>query len=339
MPRHRASILAVTVFLLLAELCAAQAIEPSLVADRSASSTSRQSASAATSTAAVADRSQGPSHTSRIASNFLTLMGNSWGDAAWFAGRCVMNALLWAGAMLLVGMALGVTVFFVLRKYRLFHAPWGWYRYVRWTWGVLFISSIVVGMAGAGAWLGLERQLKYSILTERVLDRIVGNMILAVFMDSAQYQATGSESSEQLQAILGDSETVAQAATQDMSEALRGVSGRQLSPIQRYALQLLGTGQGQRTLTESLKLNPRMAIALFYGGPNMDRYLKEHPQANPGVMAMSVHFQDLRLGGCRLAESFTRPSLWSWLAAGCGLPFVLLLLFRMTVRFSRHAPQ
>lgn len=286
--------------------------------------------SAASQPASAAPRK--PSSVSRIAANFATLMGNCWADIGWFAGKCVLNAILWASGMLLAGVALGVGLFLLLRRRRLFDAPWGWYRYVRWVWGVVFILCVIVGMTCAGGWIGLERQLKHAILKERVLDRTAGNLVLAVFMDSAEYRASGEESAENLQAVLKDSESAARSAIANLPQIVDEIAGPELSATQRRALRLMSPDDVQKLFANVGKLDMRMVIVLFYGSANIEQVLQEHPQANPAVMAIAVHFESLRQRGCRLVNRFTRPPIYMWLFGGLGIPLGLLAIFRVVVR-------
>ena len=153
-------------------------------------------ATAATAEEAVAADNQESGHLDRLVTNFVTLLGNRWADMGWFSARCLFNSIVWSVALLLLGLILAICTWLLLRRRQLLQAPWRWYRYAGWIWLPLIMLSFTIGLAGAGVWVGLERQLDHEIQEQRLLDTIIGDLILAIAMDSAEYQLTGEESAD-----------------------------------------------------------------------------------------------------------------------------------------------
>ncbi len=275
-------------------------------------------------------------HAGRLIANFVTLLDNRWQNMGWFLAKCLFNAVLWGALMMVVGLATGMVAWLLLRRHGLLDAPWKWYRYAIWIWLPLMLLSIAIGLTGAGVFLGLERQLKHAIVQERVLDQIAGDLILAITMDSTDYQLTGNETSEQLQAVLADSETIAAMTVKDIQAAIDEMQEDELNPVLYYVIDLFGREQAQQMIVDTMKVDPRLLILIFHSS-NLDQYLQDNPQAQPAVMALALHFTVLRRAGCDLVEMVTRPLIWAWAGIGLGLPLALLGLLRLSVYLTPSA--
>lgn len=290
----------------------------------------------AISTPATTSATSGSSFGADFGSNFLTLCGRHAGDIGWFGASTIINAVLWGSLLLVLGLAVGLAIYFILRGRGLFNAPWTWYRYVRWMWALLFVLCYAFGPAYAGIWLGIERNAKSYIRDKRMLDQVVGNLLIASCMDQAQYRLKGDESAEQLQAVLGDSDTIGKKASEDLGRAIGELSGSDdLSWWQRKMLRTVK----QETLTKITRdlnmLDPRTAIILFYGGQQIDQYLAGHPQASPVLASLSLHLAQLRESACEGVNYLTRSHIWTGLGLGALPPVGLLVLFRVVVRTTR----
>ncbi|MFB3892900.1 MAG: hypothetical protein ACE15C_12840 [Phycisphaerae bacterium] len=326
--------LASTVLALVAlAVCSAQELAPATRGAAGTSPAATTSAASPAMSAAPATRTAAD-HAARIAANFWTLAGRHWTDVAGFALTTIGMAVLWCLLMLFCGILSGLVVWLALRHWNFFAAPWSWYKYVRWLWGVIFIVSFAIGMAYSGWRLGICRNVKSYIVERRALDRIAGNLIVAVCLDQADYQATGEETSDKVQRVLEDSEAVGKLAQRDLQDAMADVAGsRGLSGTQRAIIGVLGD-QAPEMLKDMTKLDARAVVVLFYSGQNTAQYLKEHPEANAGVMAMSLHFDRIRGKACDAVDSLTGGPIWMGLVLGIGIPLLFMAILRIIVRLA-----
>ena len=143
------------------------------------------------------------------------MLGNNWTDIAWFVGKAVLGAVIWAAILGPAGIVAGILLWRFARRRKLLDAPWPWYRYVRWLWAVLFIAGAALAFAYGGAWLGAGRSVKNSIHEDRVLDKVFSHLLVAVFLDRVGYEATGDDSAAHIQKVLGESEQVTALARED----------------------------------------------------------------------------------------------------------------------------
>ncbi|MHB1155519.1 MAG: hypothetical protein ACYC26_01640 [Phycisphaerales bacterium] len=275
--------------------------------------------------------SQTVDHIQRILSNFATLTAHHWPDAAKLLGGCALNMLLWGTLLLAAGAMFSIALYLLLRRRGWFDAPWAWYRRWRWAWGVILIGCICLGAAGTGVCLGLQRQLHHAIVREHVLDRVVGNIVIALYMDAADYRATGDETAEHVQQIIDDSNAVATLTTQDLHTLFSQLADRELTGWRRYAFRWFGNKYVSEKIDELLDIDPRAALILFLT-PNIDRYLRDHPDAQIGVVMFSRHLEHLRLLAWRGVNALILPWLFTCLAIGLGVPFTLLIALRIAVR-------
>ncbi len=146
--------------------------------------------------------------TERILNNFLTLLEGSWVDILTFIGGTILGMVLWAVGMAVAGLVLGIILWIILRRKKLFEAPWRWYRYVRWSWAVIFMLVIMIGFSYAGVFIGLERGLKSAIYDDLIVDRIVMHVYQAIVLSEADYKVTGHETAEQLYKVVADTEGI-----------------------------------------------------------------------------------------------------------------------------------
>jgi hypothetical protein len=271
-------------------------------------------------------------HAARIASNFGTLMGKNWTDIAWFLGKLIFNAIMWAAMLLIVGIIAGLASYFICRRLGLVKAPWKWYRYVAWLWVVLFIFSGACGFAYGGCWVGAGKTVKNAINRDFVLDKVISHMILAVMMDRADYQATGQESAEQIQKVFADSEALRRLSMQDWQESaanIRKSAGD--SAVRRWLLDL-AMGQGLDKLANELQgLDPRAVYTIVYSSPNIDAYMKQHPDASPGIVMISHQLATARQKACLMVDKAVLSPLVLGIFLGLLGPIAMGGLFRLIV--------
>ncbi len=268
------------------------------------------------------------SDAARIASNFLVLMGDTWGDVALFVGSMVLWAVVWAAGMFFAGIAAGLVVWLLLRRFGLFDARWGWYRWVRWLWPVLFVLSMSIGFCYAGAWMGLGRTLRGYIVDRHMVDKVVGHLWVAIALDSAQYEASGVESVEQLEAVLSDSDAVTNATLADW-QAMEDELLADANFAERWVYRLTTDSISDRMKEDLAGADPRVVVMFFMDSPNLEQHLAEHPDAHVVVMALSTQMQAAREKVADVVDSFISPNVHTGLWAGLLIPVGLAVLFRV----------
>jgi hypothetical protein len=272
-------------------------------------------------------------HAGRILRNFGMLMKNTGKDIGWFAASLLLWSILWGAVLLFSGGVAGFLAYLGCRRKRLFDAPFRWYSYVRWVWAPVFILCVALGSGYSGLWLGGGRTVKQAILQDRILDRVVANMMVAIVLDNAEYEVSGATKSEDIKGVLADSERVAGLAKRDFAAKLDQLAeDSQRNLAQRWLLWLAGSSAADAAADKLLKdANPRMLFAIFASGENIEEYLKAHPDANSAVAALSVHFKAIRRRACGMVNSAVYPNALLGIAFGLGMPLVLLCLFRLAL--------
>lgn len=276
-------------------------------------------------------------HIKRIASNFASLSMNHWPDAAKFVGYCALNAFLWGALLFLLGLVVSIALYLRLLRRGFFDAPWRWYRLARWSWAVIIIGCISLGMLAAGATWGLQRQFHHAILHDHALDRITGHMIIAIYMDAADYQLTGDESAAHIQKIIDDSSSVSTLATADLHTRFYELAASEQTGWRKYLFRWFGHRYVSDKINDLLNVDPRAAFVLFLS-PNIDQYLADHPDAKVGVVMFSRQLESLRTLACKGVNMLLGPWIASALALGVGIPLLLLIALRIAVRCTRPQP-
>ncbi len=311
-----------------------------LLAAEAESPAASQPTTASSPASAPATTRQAPGgDTSRILTNFANMMKGNWKSLAAFAATTVLNAVLWAIGMLLAGILAGLASYFILRRFRLFDATWPWYRFVRWLWPVVFILGAAAGFTYSGAWIGLGRNIKSYIREKRMLDKIVGQVYFAIVLDKASYQTTGQESAEKLEQVLADSEAIGELAMADWAIAREELTTDAAgSPLERWLVQLALRNISDELAEQFGSMDPRLMMVFIGTHPNIDQYLREHPDANPMIAALSVHFEPVRQKGCDMVDSVVHPHAAVGIAAGLLGPALLLGIFCVVVHLAGGRP-
>jgi len=269
----------------------------------------------------------------RIAKNFLVLMGDSWKDIGKLALRLTFSVVLWGAGLLLAGGAAGLIAWLLLRKRRLFDAPFRWYRWVRWLWAVVFVIVPALGCGYAGLWLGGGRAVKRFIREDLIIDRVVANMLVAIFLDSADYAVTGRSQTDEIERVLADSEKVRKLVQDDFAEAVRDFAeSPKASFAQRWLVRLASTSELQAAADQALQhVDPALVFVVFIANRNVDEYLQQHPGARLPIAALSAHFASVRNKACGLVDDAVHGNLALGALLGAGIPLVLLGAFRLAL--------
>jgi hypothetical protein len=276
---------------------------------------------------------------SHFAANFAMLMADHWRSVAAFAALTVVNAVLWAVGMFLLGIGVGVAGYFLLRRLGLFAAPWSWYRWVRWLWCLLLAVSISIGFAVAGAWLGAGRNVKSYIRDKRMLDRIVVAVAMAAMLDRAGYEARGDETAEQIEKVLTDSEAAGREALADWSRFRREEAEAVTDNFLQRWLVELAIEAATEGFEDSPLRDPKLAWLMYTEGPCAEEYADKYPDANEGLVAASVFFGRIRGAACGLVDRAVYPNVWTAVGLGVGIPLGLAAVFRgiLHLTYGRRA--
>lgn len=276
-------------------------------------------------------------HASRLGRNFLALMGDTWQDVALLAARITLGIVAGGILLLTAGLVGGLVLWLLLRRRGLFDAPFGWYRWARWLWCVLFALLPAVGCGYAGLWLGGGRAAKRAIRQDRVIDRTAANLMVAAWLDRAGYEVSGASRADEIEHVLADSEKIGSLALADFSGALdRPAGGPAGSAAQRRMLGLIRSATVQELARHVFrKGDPRIVYALFAArGPNVEGYMREHPDANLGFLTLSACFEAVRERACRLVDGAVHPNAALGAGLGLGIPLALLGIFRLVVQLA-----
>ena len=314
-------------------LAAALTWSPCLAEDADArgakapASTEAGSSDAPTSTTEADDSSE------RIINNFLTLLEGSWVDILKFIGWTILGMILWAIGIAVAGLVLGLILWAILRRKKLFDAPWKWYRYVRWSWALVFMLIIMMGFGYAGVFIGLERGLKSAIYHDLVIDRILMHVYQAIVLSEADYKVTGQETAEQLYNVVADTEGSGNLALEDYEKFKDDFIAKEGDTLgKRLIMRLVADYVLPHVSIHGLDYEA--VVKFVFSGMNLEEYLKKYPDAHPLLHLMDTKFEEVRDVASSGVEMLTRGGIYGGLLFGILVPIMLLTAFRVTLRFT-----
>ncbi len=275
-----------------------------------------------------------PSSAGRVARNLVALgQGQAWAAARGVGGLAV-SILLGGFAGLVLGLGLAVVVTAKLHGAGAFRAPWRWHRFVGWIWPVLIVVGFALGTAYAGLWWGGGRRVKRWVERDRLIDRLVAQVVCAVAMDAADIELKGGETVDQMLRVLDDSERVAGIMREDFERAVAAMVEEDIARLRvKGRLTLYASRAVADRLADDLAgLDPRLVLVMFLAHPSLEDYLAAYPDAHPAVMAMAGQMQAIRLGAVRLVDMAVLPNLALGLFLGIASPLLLVAVFRLAVR-------
>lgn len=325
---HRLMLSMAIVFLAAAFTCSpCLAEEADAPGAKAPASTEAGSSDAPTSTAEADDS------TEYVINNFLTLLEGSWVDILKFIGWTILGMILWAIGMAVAGLVLGLILWALLRRKKLFDAPWKWYRYARWSWALVFMLSIMIGFGYAGVFIGLERGLKSAIYHDLIIDRIVMHVYQAIVLSEAEYKVTGQETAEQLYKVVADTEGSGNLALEDyekFKDAFIAKEGDTLG--KRIILRLVADYVLPHVSIHGIDYEALVKVA--FSEMNMEEYLKKYPDAEPLLHVLDTKFEEVRDVASIGVRMLTRGGIYGGLLLGILVPILLLTAFRVTLRFT-----
>ena len=324
---HRLMLSMAIVLLSAAVTCSACAAADADAPQEAPASAEAASGDAATSTAATDDAS------GRILNNFLTLLEGSWVDILKFVGWTILGMVLWAIGMAVAGLVLGLILWAVLRRKKLFDAPWKWYRYARWSWLLIFMLILMVGFGYAGAFIGLERGLKSAIYDDLVIDRIVIQFYQAMVLSEAEYKVTGRETAEQLYKIVADTEGSGNLALEDYEKFKDDLIAKKGDSFgERILMRLLADYVLPHASVSGLDY--KTLVKFTFSQMNLDDYLKKYPNTMPALHLLKAKFHEVRDAAAGGVETLTRGGIYGGFLVGLLIPALLLGVFRVILHLA-----
>jgi len=280
---------------------------------------------------------------SHIWENLNALLKDSWKDIAGFVGETVSMALLAGVSLFVAGAILGAVTCVMLYRRSLFDARFDWNRYVQWIWFPLFSLSFALGFSCAGVFLGAGHAVKHSILEERIIDRTIASLYCALALDAADYQLHGQETLEDIEAVLTQSELLADIVATDIGQLTRQIiredAGQgNLTQQHIWALESVSDSRLGKMVVRDImqEPDPRLIVLALYDfgqtGVASRKFQQAHPEANPVVAALTEYFQIIRKELCALVDSFVYTNACLAVLTGIGTPVLLLLIFRTGIR-------
>ena len=274
--------------------------------------------------------------------NFSVMMKGTWKDIAYFAGKVVIAGILGGILFFLIGAAVGCIVYLLVRRRSVLDAPFSWYRYVRWAWCPVFILTGALGVGYAGVFLGGGLAIKHAIASGRIVERVVANGYCVLAFDSAEYELKGQESAAEIEAVLEQSEGLAEVLTTDLGQMVKEMSREAAKegtiPPERARMieKVADSRVGEMTMGK-IGESPSLVILMFYavsqGGDKSQEFLQTHPKATPLAAAFTRFFQKIREELCSLVNSLVYPHALLGILLGLSVPFLLVALFRIGVWF------
>jgi hypothetical protein len=273
---------------------------------------------------------------SRVATNFVTLMDRAVRGALRFTKDLLLACLLWTLGGLFLGALGGFLLWYYIRRRKGFDAPWGWYRWVRWAWFAVFVLPLTLGLAYAGLFFGAGRCLNHYIHDVRVLDQAAAQLLCAVILDKAEYEARGDETAQQYAKVLGDAPQLAPLVQADVEIAAQELRSKIApGPLTGGVFDLLAPLVLDGMPKEIYGVDPRMLVVVFVSHPNLDAYLNENPQASPALAALAVHFKHARDQAGRVVFALVMPNALLGLGVGLAVPLGAWGIFCLVVFLCR----
>ncbi|MEM7477290.1 MAG: hypothetical protein AAF483_20080 [Planctomycetota bacterium] len=162
---------------------------------------------------------------SRIFSNFIVLMQNSWDDVAFSVWDLIKSVTFNTVLYTFLGFVLSIFSLFVVRYLGWTKYDWKHYWAVSWILPLLFLASITIGFCYAGFFRGASNYCERMIKEEFIIERATMTMYCTVIMDAADYEATGQESVSELLEVVDSAEEYHVEFDENLKEKLQDQIG------------------------------------------------------------------------------------------------------------------
>lgn len=277
------------------------------------------------------------SHGARLAQNFRVLLGRSWDESFACAKSVILHAVGWSVAGGILGLVIAVFGYWWLKKQGWLDVPWRGWRFFRWLWCVLFIASLSGGLSYAGFWHGGARNARYWIEERHLLDGLVLNFHAAIMLDSVNYQATGAETVEGYHKLLSDGAVVNQLVDADYRQAMKAITDHlpEGFPARVWVARQMNETIGQ-WMDGVTGLDSRKILVILMDHPNLAEYVRDHPGADPSVLALSTGLKSIRVATVGWINSMAWPNVGLGLLFAVVPPLGALALFHITLWVARR---
>ncbi|MBE7464687.1 MAG: hypothetical protein HS116_14520 [Planctomycetes bacterium] len=270
-----------------------------------------------------------PAPAASLAQIFLSLSGDALSGVGGLAYDLTSASVSWGIGLGLLAALAGFLLWRELRRREALN--WKGKR-IGWLVAVWCVALTVLPGAGgaySGMWYGGGRCLKHYVDERRVLDQAVARLYCAIVLDQAHYTPTGEESLEQFDKILADSKELQHIAREDFDDGVATLAGVEPDGLlMSWALRALSALVGDQLGQAVAGADPRAAFSFLMKTPNVEAYLKEHPEASPWMATFAEALQSLRKQAVRTIDGWVYPNMVVGWALGLGLPLLALVLYR-----------
>ncbi len=113
------------------------------------------------------------------------LLDLGWGAIKGFGSvisKALLHMVLWGIFGFVLGLVGGIFMWRVLRDRGWIDVPWNWYKYVRWMWPVLIVSTLSLGLGSTLSTWGAGRAFKNQTREGEVIEKAVFNTYAMVMI-------------------------------------------------------------------------------------------------------------------------------------------------------------
>ncbi|GMV81537.1 MAG: hypothetical protein AMXMBFR7_27210 [Planctomycetota bacterium] len=274
-----------------------------------------------------------PAQATSLTQIFLSLSGDALSGVGGMAYDLTSASVFWGIGLGLLAALAGFLLWRELRRREALN--WkgkriGWLVAV---WCVALTALSGAGGAYGGMWYGGGRCLKHYVEERRVLDQAVARLYCAIVLDQAGYTPSGQESLEQFDRALAESKELQHIAREDFDEGVATLAGVEPDGLlMSWALRALSALVGDQLGQAVAGADPRAAFSFLMKTPNVEAYLKEHPEASPWMATFAEALQSLRKQAVRTIDGWVYPNVFVGLALGFGFPLLALVLYRWAAK-------
>jgi len=113
------------------------------------------------------------------------LLDLGWGAIKGFGSvisKALLHMVLWGIFGFVLGLVGGIFMWRALRDCGWMDVPWNWYKYVRWMWPVLIVSTLSLGLGSTLSTWGAGRAFKHQTREGKVIEKAVFNTYAMVMI-------------------------------------------------------------------------------------------------------------------------------------------------------------
>ena len=169
--------------------------------------------------------------------------------------------------------------------------------------------------------------MKKEIREERILDKIIISVYVAMALDSAEYELTGNESFKELDTLLSNKKLRIKVNEEYKQKIYKATLSDQESKTGQH---LVSTSASLiegiiDKLAQDKSIYIHLLVVFALDPEEMTKYLEKHPEAEIGFVAIRDFFIKVREKAC----SFINSNVYTNVAVGFASPFGGLLLMHL----------